>query len=90
MVGASVDTGPGKPAASAAVTAAPANSARTIATMSRLTLTATMLPSGFRTDQLHRGFFTDTPKYAKASLAFQNSVIASLGPVRFPSSMWER
>jgi DHA1 family inner membrane transport protein len=34
--------------------------------------------------------FITAPRYAKASFAFQNSVIASLRPVRFPSSMWER
>jgi hypothetical protein len=90
MVGASVGTGPGKPAASAAVTAATASSARPITTMFRLTLTATTLPSELRADQLHRGFFITVPKYAKASLAFQNSVMASLRAVRFPLSMWGR
>src|SRR5260221_610950 len=76
MVGAGNGTGPGKPAASAAVAAVPARSARTITTMFRLTPTATTLPSELRADQLHRGFFITVPKYAKASLAFHNSVIA--------------
>jgi hypothetical protein len=49
-----------------------------------------MLPTGLRADQLHRGFFITVPKYAKASLAFQNSVMASLRAVRFPVSMWGR
>jgi len=90
MVGAGNGTGPGKPAASAAVTAAAASSARPITTMFRLTLTATTLPSGLRADRLHRGFFITVPKYAKASLAFQNSLMASLRAVRFLVSMWER
>jgi hypothetical protein len=41
-------------------------------------VTTTAAPSGLLADQLHRGFALRAPKYAKASLAVQNSVIASL------------
>jgi hypothetical protein len=66
-----VGAGNGKPAASAAVTAAAASSPRPITTMFRLTLTATMLPSGLRAE-LHRGFFITAPKYTKASFRHES------------------